>query len=72
MDLIIGYALALLIREQKELSYKIYTADVLRASIPWKDGQAPKRWYEVINPPKEIDAEKEIDDIINKMGLTRL
>lgn len=51
----------------EEYSYRVYVTDCLQMS---PEGKIPsRRWADVVAEPKEIDAERIMDDVIRKGGL---
>lgn len=68
IDLLVGYIAARFIKTQKELSYRLYVTNALQM-IAKGDEYPISTWYEIVEPPPEIDPVQVIDETIAKAGL---
>lgn len=67
LDMFARYCLARYKREMEDLAFRVYVTDALQL-LPQSKYPA-SRYYEVIHPSEEIDAELVIADVVSKAGL---
>lgn len=67
LDVFARYCLARFKREKQELAFRVYMTDAVRL-IPQSQYPASRYW-ELINPPEQIDPEQVISDVASRAGL---
>ena len=56
-----------MLREARDLSYRVYVTDSLKLSGEHK--YIERRWYDLVKPQPEMDADEIATDVIKRAGL---